>query len=148
MSPDMQVTPSSATDRHRGTQVDRLGGQMAHRLGESPVSPDVRERLRVAREQALNAAGQHRQVPRTRWQRLRQHWAQQPSRMWNLIAVTAGAAAFAVSFLVVQAVNDARENSELAEVDTQLLTDDLPPEAYSDPAFMRFLRNTSDNTQE
>ena len=68
--------------------------------------------------------------------------------MWNVVAVTAGAAAFAVSFLVVQAVNDARETSELAEVDTMLLTDDLPPEAYSDPGFMRFLRNTPDNSQE
>ncbi|WP_157667671.1 DUF3619 family protein [Comamonas serinivorans] len=143
----MPVTPPSP-ERQRSTQVDRLGSLMAHRLNESPASPDVRERLRVAREQALRAARQQQQAPASWWQRLKHRWAQQPGQMWNVVAVTAGAAAFAVSFLVVQAVNDARETSELAEVDTMLLTDDLPPEAYSDPGFMRFLRNTPDNSQE
>ena len=30
---------------------------------------------------------------------------------------------------------------ELAEVDSALLIDDLPPEAYADPAFIDFLKN-------
>ena len=63
-------------------------------------------------------------------------------------AVTAGAAAFAVSFFAVQSIHQAKQTSDLAEVDTELLSDDLPIEAYSDPAFMRFLRNNEDNNTE
>jgi hypothetical protein len=149
MSLNMQVNPNSATDRQRSTQMDRLGGLIAHRLRETPVSPDVQERLRVAREQALAAARQRLastdHEPRGWWQRTKARWAQKPAQWWNVVAVSAGVAAFAISFVAVQLVNEARETSELAEVDTQLLTDDIPPEAYSDPAFMRFLRNSSEN---
>jgi len=31
---------------------------------------------------------------------------------------------------------------ELAEVDSALLTDDLPPDAFSDPGFVQFLKAT------
>jgi hypothetical protein len=36
--------------------------------------------------------------------------------------------------------------NELAEVDTALLTDDLPPSAYADPGFVQFLRAGSDRS--
>ena len=32
---------------------------------------------------------------------------------------------------------------ELAEIDSALLIDDLPPQAYTDPAFLDFLKNQS-----
>jgi hypothetical protein len=35
---------------------------------------------------------------------------------------------------------DNRAN-ELAEVDSALLIDDLPPAAYADPGFLQFLKN-------
>jgi hypothetical protein len=50
-----------------------------------------------------------------------------------LVALVAGL----VAINVVQ--NEVRAN-ELAEVDTALLTDDLPPAAYADPGFVQFLR--------
>lgn len=149
MSPDMQVNPNSTNDRQHSAQMDRLGRLVAHRLGETPVSTDIHERLRVAREQALTAAKQRlaevNHEPQGWWQRTRVHWAQKPGQWWNVVAVSAGVAAFAISFMAVQFVQEARETSELAEVDTQLLTDDIPPEAYSNPAFMHFLRHTTDN---
>jgi hypothetical protein len=37
-------------------------------------------------------------------------------------------------------MDDDRAN-ELAEVDSALLIDDLPPAAYADPGFLQFLKN-------
>jgi hypothetical protein len=39
--------------------------------------------------------------------------------------------------------NDLRA-SELAEIDSALLTDDLPPAAYTDPGFLKFLKTPMD----
>lgn len=144
----MQASPNFTNDRQLNAHMDRLGRLLAHRLGETPVSSVAQERLRASREQALVLARQRLAAvhhPRGWWQNAKARWAQKPAQWWNVVAMTAGAAAFAVSFVVVQAVNEAREASELAELDTELLTDELPPEAYSDPAFMRFLRNASEN---
>ena len=37
--------------------------------------------------------------------------------------------------------------SDLAEIDTALLVDDLPPAAYSDPGFIQFLRQSGRETR-
>jgi hypothetical protein len=37
-------------------------------------------------------------------------------------------------------MDDDRAN-ELAEIDSALLIDDLPPAAYADPGFLQFLKN-------
>jgi hypothetical protein len=42
-----------------------------------------------------------------------------------------------VAINVIQ--NDNRAN-EVAEVDAALLTDDLPPSAYTDPGFLQYLK--------
>jgi hypothetical protein len=36
--------------------------------------------------------------------------------------------------------------SEVTEVDTALLTDDLPPAAYSDPGFIQYLKTSADHS--
>ena len=51
-----------------------------------------------------------------------------------LIALVAGL----VTIHLVQAEDHLRE---LAEVDSDLLADDLPPSAYTDPGFIEFLKN-------
>jgi hypothetical protein len=42
-------------------------------------------------------------------------------------------------FVIHTLQNDWRAD-ELASVDTALLTDELPPTAYTDPGFLRFIR--------
>ena len=141
-------TPTPTVFWQRDTQLDRLGAALAQRLDDSMVSPDIAARLRVAREQAVAVAQAQRVKPSERpsWlHRIKIQLNGSASHCWNIAAVTTGAVAFAVSFFVVQGINQAKQTSELAEVDTELLTDDLPIEAYSDPAFMRFLRNTTDS---
>jgi len=40
----------------------------------------------------------------------------------------------------IQHITDDDRANELAEVDSALLTDDLPPSAYADPGFLQFLK--------
>lgn len=144
MSPDMQVNPNT-NEWQREAQLDRLGHSLAHSLS-THVAPDIQERLRIAREQAVAQALRVTPEQRLSWlQRVKAHIKSNAGPWWNAAAVTAGAAAFAVSFFAIQSIHQAKQTSELAEVDTELLTDDLPIEAYSDPAFMRFLRSAEES---
>jgi len=45
--------------------------------------------------------------------------------------------------MAISVIQEERRTDELAEVDSALLTDDLPPAAYTDPGFAQFLK-TSD----
>jgi len=42
--------------------------------------------------------------------------------------------------LAITLVQEEKRTNELAEVDVELLTDELPPAAYTDPGFAQFLR--------
>ena len=55
-----------------------------------------------------------------------------------LLALLAG-------LVTVQWIDRQRTVSELAEIDTALLVDDLPPAAYSDPGFVQFLKQSGDD---
>ena len=48
--------------------------------------------------------------------------------------------ALLVGLLAINVIQDERRAFEIAEVDAELLTDDLPPDAYTDPGFAQFLR--------
>jgi hypothetical protein len=50
-----------------------------------------------------------------------------------LVALVAGLA-------LIQNILDDNRASELAEVDSAMLSDDLPPSAYADPGFLQFLK--------
>ncbi len=140
----MQVNPNT-NEWQREAQLDRLGHTLAHNLS-THVAPDIQERLRIAREQAVAQALRVTPEQRSSWlQRVKAHIKSNAGPWWNAAAVTAGAAAFAVSFFAIQSIHQAKQTSDLAEVDIELLTDDLPIEAYSDPAFMRFLRNSEES---
>ena len=45
-----------------------------------------------------------------------------------------------VGLFTINMVQSANRDQELAEVDVALLTDTLPPEAFSDPGFIQFLK--------
>ena len=50
--------------------------------------------------------------------------------------------------VTVQWLDREQTVSDLAEIDTALLVDDLPPAAYSDPGFMQFLRQSGESHQQ
>ncbi len=125
---------------------DRFGRQVAACLDASAdqLPHDISERLRVARLQAL---GKLREVQlranapvavnggvailgggddgRGLWPRL--------VALIPLMALIAGLIA-----IYIQGTDQLAQ--DLAEIDSAILTDDLPPDAYADPGFAQFLK--------
>ena len=129
-------TTSAATE-------ELFGRRVAARLsaGTQDLPHDVGERLRAAREQALA----RRKVVRVLQAApavvqnggsaatLGGGWWTRIGSIVPLIALVAG-------LLVITALQEDNRANELAEVDAALLTDDLPPAAYTDPGFAQFLK--------
>lgn len=135
-----------------------LEARLAVRLASSltvraeAVPHDITERLRVAREQAVSRARQARLAAPAA-----------TAGGHGVVGVTAGGSAVLGAFgmvpwwqraasvlpilvLVVGLVmiNHASVREQVlaaADMDSQLLSDDLPPAAYSDPGFAEFLRS-------
>lgn len=130
--------------------ADRFGQRIARRLsdGTDALPHNVSERLRAAREQALSRRKVVRHQTATAvlsggGAALVLGGDERPG-WWGRMASVLPLLALVVGFLVIEAVqNDIRAN-EVAEVDAALLTDDLPPAAYTDPGFMQFLKAARD----
>lgn len=127
----------------------RLGRELAAALSaaRSELPPDVAERLRFARTQALARARASQRAP-------------EPARLPEL--VTAGGPSvepsrgggsrwqfgfallplllLALGLVAVGRTTTTAQARVAAEIDARLLSDTLPPEAYVDPGFAEFLR--------
>jgi hypothetical protein len=132
-------------DRH--TIEARLGNWFAASLSKRAenVPHDVSERLRFARDQALSRASAARKavpagvtvvgvsargaatlggfVP----------WWQRAASVLPLLVLVIG-------LLAIDRWSVREQVLAAADIDAQLLSDDLPPAAYSDPGFAEFLR--------
>ena len=64
---------------------------------------------------------------------------------WNALVSAVPLIAQVVGLFFISTVQDEFGASEVAEVDAALLTDELPPEAYSDPGFVQFLKTAAQN---
>lgn len=124
---------------------DQLGIRIAARLAESTNSlpSDISERLKAARMQALakrkvvklqlaTGLSGHAGVATL-------HMDENDRSVWNLIASLLPLFALIAGLLTISAIQDQNRAKEIADVDAELLTDDLPPAAYTDPGFVRFL---------
>ncbi len=129
--------------------MDRMGESLAGLLTQScgDLPHDLTERLRVARQQALavrkpEPALQHQVVTQGNSLTL----SGPPTEglgLWSILGSTLPLLALLVGLVAVQLFDRDQTVSELAEIDTALLVDDLPPSAYSDPGFIHFLRQGS-----
>ena len=61
---------------------------------------------------------------------------------WGRIASFMPLIALVVGMLTINSIQNDNRAREVAEVDAALLTDDLPPAAFSDPGFVQFLKTT------
>lgn len=140
----------------RPTDRQALEARLAARLvqglasGSEDLPHDIRERLRVAREQAVERAAMvRRKAPQS-----------SPVAAGGIVGVTEQGVALlgsptpwwqrAVAVLplvvllcglvLIQQQAEREQVHAAAEVDVQLLADDLPPDAYVDPGFAEFLR--------
>ena len=128
-------TTSAATEAQFGRQV-------AARLsaGTQDLPHEISERLRAARMQAvarrkvvLVPQAASIVVPNGRTGVIGGGWWTRIGSVIPLIALVAG-------LIVINSLQEDSRTNELAEVDAALLTDDLPPAAYTDPGFAQFLK--------
>jgi Protein of unknown function (DUF3619) len=130
---------------------DRFGLAVASRLNAATdtLPHDVTERLRVARQQAVA-------------QRKRVVWNAAPAaagngggtltmgdeglNLWGRIGAALPLVVLVAGLIFINSLQTDSRADELAEVDIALLTDDLPPAAYSDPGFLQFLK--AERTQQ
>ncbi len=114
--------------------------------GADQVSLRVQTRLAAARQQALAALADlppvtaEEPLPR---RAARARAGNSGSKFWWQIGAAAAPAALVLaSLLVGDAMHQEQNAQELAEVDSALLTDDVPLMAYADHGFGVYLKNS------
>ncbi len=137
---------TNATYLQRDIQMDRFGLKVAAILDDQPLAHDISERLRVARQQAM---AQRKPVAAHQAEASMTVFASGSAAVlgggegfnwFNRFAGALPLLALAIGLVAINiSVDDDRAN-ELAEVDTLLLTDDLPPSAHTDPGFAQYLK--------
>lgn len=135
------------TDYQQALAQDRFGHGIAAYLSDaSDVLPhDISERLRVARSQAVS---RRKLAPAMRTaSAVVANGASASLTMgdenfswWERIASALPLIALLIGLAGINLVQNERRASEVAEVDSALLLDDLPPSAYTDPGFAQFLK--------
>ncbi|OYY62815.1 MAG: hypothetical protein B7Y51_07730 [Burkholderiales bacterium 28-67-8] len=132
----------------------RLGLRLAARLSEGTerLPHDVTERLRFARGVALSRMPKAAQSPGYVYGSsaggatsimLGSRGAGGPG-WWRPAASLLQVLALAGGLFLIGHLHAQAQISAAAEIDTALLSDDLPPEAYNDPGFVEFLKTSSD----
>ena len=136
---------------------ERLGLAIAARLSDasSQLPHDISERLRAARMQAIGK----RKVANARTapsvaasgsaaaMTFGDAFGDEKFSLWNAIASALPLVALIVGLVSINYVQNDNRARELAEVDSALLTDDLPPTAYTDSGFLQFLKAKRDQLQ-
>lgn len=139
---------------HSDTSLqDRYGQAVAARLSESvdALPYDISERLRAAREQALDLRRTLKPVVQA--QVVAQGGAASLSLgggdggLWHRLAGLVPLLLLIAGLIAVNLLDDEFRAKELAEIDTAILADDLPPAAYTDPGFVQFLKSRLESAQ-
>jgi Protein of unknown function (DUF3619) len=144
MTKTTNLTFSPVPDRD-GLEA-RFGVRVASMLGERAQStaPDISERLRFAREQALSRAQAARRVQAAAAPvvvgRGRAAVLANPLGWWFKLGSAAPLALLVLGLAGIAHVHDKAQIAAVAEVDAALLADDLPPAAYTDPGFAEYLK--------
>ena len=143
MTSERSTMPANASP----SQADQFGQRVSARLnkGAQNLDHDITQRLRVAREAALaQLAAQPGLVSASQ-----RHGAVLsiggPLGAWAKLSTLVPALVLLVGLFCIDAVQDQFRADELADVDLELLTAELPPVAYTDPGFVQFLRSTTLN---
>jgi len=142
----MNQVDSSYRASARDAMETRFACRVAACLSESAqtVAPDIGERLRFARDKALEAAGQARQAA-AQGVAVTSSGAAiagfRQSRWWLWFGSVLPLLALLGGLLLIQDQQARMQVSIAAEVDEALLGDDLPITAYRDAGFSEFLKN-------
>ncbi len=140
----MKDNDSSYRNAVREAAESRFARSVAACLSESAeaVAPDVGERLRFARENAIEIARRSREETQglgiTAAGAAIAGFSQ--SRWWLRFASVLPLVALVGGLVLIQDWQNRTQISVAAEVDEALLGDDLPINAYRDPGFSEFLK--------
>ena len=141
---------------------DRFGLSVAARLADAAdaLPNDFSERLRVARVQAvakrkmapaLNKAARTAAVVFGNGSSATLgnggSGSDDEFSMWGRFMAALPLLALVVGLVSIHFIQSERRVNEIAEIDTALLMDDLPPAAYTDPGFVQFLKAKRDMQQ-
>ena len=130
----------------RDATKDMLGRNIAARLSDTTdrLPHDISERLKAARMQALSKRKvvklQVASETSTSGGVVSLHMGDNDRSLWNRIASLLPLLALIAGLITIAVVAEDNRTNDLAEIDAQLLTDELPPDAYTDPGFAQFLR--------
>lgn len=132
----------------RRTETDareaRLARRVTARLTDQAdrLPHDITERLRVAREQAVQRARRSEvaAVPLVVASSPGAAALGAPPPWWLRIASLMPLVLLVVGLMLIEKLHEHEQILAAADVDVALLADELPPAAYSDPGFLEFLK--------
>lgn len=135
-------SPQAALDALQARFALRVTSRLTERSAE--LAPDVTERLRFAREKALERARALRHaeiaIPVGENRGGAAILGRAGPGWWLKAASVLPVFALAAGLFLIQHLQENRQISSAAEVDAALLADDLPPSAYRDVGFAEFLK--------
>jgi hypothetical protein len=135
------------------TGREALETRLAHRLAAhlteraEQIEPDVSERLRFARERAVERAREARAAaaqPDFTMASGRSAVLGRASGWWVRLGSALPLLALAAGLVLIQHWHTEAQIATAAEIDADLLADDLPPSAYTDAGFVEFLKTPRD----
>lgn len=142
--------PTTVSFAPQPASIDALQARFALRVAarlterSQGLEADVGERLRFAREKALERARASRIASASQSVGVSAAGAlllgRSGSGWWMKLASVLPAVALIAGLLLIQQWQTDDQISAAAEIDAALLADDLPPVAYSDAGFAEFLK--------
>ena len=67
-------------------------------------------------------------------------WGAEGDSLWNRLGSLLPFIALIIGLISIQIIQSESNTTEIAEIDSALLLDELPPLAYTDPGFLQFLK--------
>ena len=130
-------------------RLETLEGQLALRLtahlsrGTQTLPHDISERLRFSRERALASRRTSSALATAPVVVASGRAAAlgNPPSFWLRLVATLPLLVLVAGLVFIQHHHELQQIAVAAEIDSALLADDLPPNAYGDPGFREFLRN-------
>jgi hypothetical protein len=139
----------NSPERNTARLEDRFAHKVAFHLSQTTTElpHDISERLRAARVQALS----QRKIAKVQtavnivstgtsaaltWD------SEETLGWWGRLGMVLPLIALVVGLLAINSIQNDKRAEEVAEVDSALLTDELPPAAFADPGFVQFLKST------
>lgn len=120
----------AAVAAHLSESVDNIGHDIAQRLKAARMQAAARRRvIKFEFASSISASGGTAAL----------HGNNHP--IWSRLASLVPLFGLVIGLLAIGFVEEEKRTNDLANVDMEILTDELPPAAYTDPGFAQFLRS-------